>query len=553
MRRGFFFVVLLMALAIASTAAAQVSEPNGLVVPRDPGNGEEELSTLFASRGESINWISDAHTTPATFSPLCSFTATFVLNQAGSHLGLAWYNATGSRPPNSDLHTLISAGAPVGTMVSSMSIRSDPAYLGGEIGFALVGSQTHYSEKMWNPMCSSCSPPGPWIMAVMYKSTTTPDAYYVAFEDGTVGSGPGDFSNDGDYNDDVFFVTGITCSGGGMPCDTGMKGVCAQGLTQCTSGGTPACSPVVSSSAETCNGLDDDCNGMVDDGDLCPSGFVCDHGSCVHACDAGEFGCDVGLTCNADGFCVDAACVSVTCPAGSVCHAGTCRAPCDGVTCPYPTVCRVDQCVDPCAGVMCPMGEICDNGVCNSSCVCAGCTGGTMCNGASGLCVDPACMSLSCPAGTHCVGGSCTDDCAGATCPPGQVCSAGSCVADACAGVTCPAGQTCSGGSCVAAADPCAAVSCPAGQMCSGGACVADPCAGVSCNADQHCVGGSCVAGAGGPDAGAGGRPIGTHGGLSGGGCCSVAAGAGEGPTQSGPAGALSLLLVAALLWRRRR
>jgi hypothetical protein len=478
-------------VSISSLAAAQVTEPNGMRVPIDSSaGGETQLYTLFSSRGESIDWQTDAHTRPDVFSPLCGFTATFVMNQAGSHFGLAWYNATGSAPTSSDLHLILPAGAAVGTMITSADIRTSPSYAGGLIGFALVGGETHYSEARWDTVCTSCSPAAPWITALIYQSTATPNAYYLAFEDGgTSGSG---WNNDGDFNDDVFFITGVTCSGGGAACDTGMMGVCATGVMQCTSAGTLACTPVTTSSMETCNGLDDDCNGTADDGAMCPmAGFVCDHGTCVHACGSAEFGCTGGLVCNADGFCVDPRCASVSCPAGSVCVAGTCRAPCDGVTCPHGTVCRLDRCVDPCSGVMCAGGQVCDAGVCTEPCTCAPCAAGLACDSASGRCGDPACASTTCGAGMHCAGGSCVDDCAGATCPPGQMCTAGACAPDPCATLTCTSGMVCRMGMCV---DPCAGVTCMGGQICVGGTCMTDACAGVSCPPGTHCTAGSCFA-----------------------------------------------------------
>ncbi len=537
-------------LSLALPVRAQVSEPNGLVVPVTSG-GEVQLPALFASRGESINARADAHPTPDVFSPLCGFTATFVMNQAGSHFGLAWYNADGltAAPAAIYLHTLVPAGSAVGTSFSGTDIRSDPAYEGGLIGFALLGGETHYSQAQWDRVCTSCSPAAPWITALVYASTATPNAYYVGFEDGnTSASG---WNNDGDFNDDVFFITGVTCSGGGTACATGMLGVCAEGVQQCTDGGTLSCVPVVPSSPETCNGIDDNCNGTTDEGStLCAAGFVCDQGNCVHACNGGEFACSMGLVCNANGFCVDPLCATMTCPAGSVCHGGVCRAPCDGVTCPFGTVCRVDHCVDPCATVTCPSGQSCDAGVCRQACTCLPCAGGLSCDMASGVCFDAACASTTCGAGMHCEGGTCLDDCAGATCPPGQMCTAGACVADACATITCPTGQTCVAGTCI---DPCAGVTCGAGQICVRGTCMADACAGVTCAGGSHCVSGTCVRD--GTDAGSVAFDTGVrHDGGRGhpvlaGGCCSVI---GSAPMGRGAA-VVSLLLLAIVLRRRRR
>src|ERR1700722_1867208 len=136
----------LLALALAaSSAAADIYEPNnvqdpplGLLVPID-SSPEVQLYTLFSQRGENLDWHADAHITPNAFSPLCGFTATYILNQAGSHFGLAWYNDTGTTPAATDLHQLVAANSAVGTTFSGTVIRSDPAYTGGLVGFALIG------------------------------------------------------------------------------------------------------------------------------------------------------------------------------------------------------------------------------------------------------------------------------------------------------------------------------------------------------------------------------------------------------------------------------
>ncbi len=417
---------------VALSARANVTEPNGLVVPIDSSSsGETQLYTLFQQRGEAITqatWQADAQQMPNAFSPLCGFTATYVLNQAGSHFGLAWYNEVGQPPPASDLHILVQAGSPVGTMFNGTSIKSDPNYMGGLVGFALMGGETHYTNDAYDTLCTACNPQGHWITALMYASTVTPNAYYICFEDG--GTSAGGWNNDGDFNDDVFFLTGISCSGGDQPCDTGKPGICAAGLTQCTAMGTTCQQLQQPAAMETCNGIDDDCNGLVDDGAPCPAGEVCEKGTCVQSCQGGEFNCPPGLVCDNTGHCIDPKCVNVTCPAGQVCIAGTCKGPCDGVTCPYPQVCRVGVCLDPCAGVTCATGQVCDDGVCVQSCDCQPCPSGKGCDAMSGLCVDPACINKpACTGTTHCEGGTCVDDCMGAVCPTGETCKAGNCVA----------------------------------------------------------------------------------------------------------------------------
>jgi MYXO-CTERM domain-containing protein len=414
-----------LAIFFGALPALAINEPNGTQIPLDSNNGETQLYSLFANLGEPINWLSDAGTSPNTFSPLCGFTATYVLNEAGSHFGLAWYNVA----TPADLHILIPANAAVGTQAAGADIKSDPAYTGGFVGFALVGGQTHYADPAQNVVCTGCNPQAPWISTVIYASKNTPNAYYLAFEDGGFGSTPNSFSNDGDFNDDVYFVTGIICSGGGEPCDTGKPGVCGPGISKCKAGGLECVGQVMAAPMETCNGLDDDCNGQTDEGDLCPKDFICDHGTCVEKCDGGEFSCPPGFQCNPAGYCVDALCAAVVCPSGQVCVNGLCNAPCLGVTCPFGQTCISNTCVDLCAGVMCEAGEVCTQGVCIGKCDCAPCGVGNECNATSGACVPAGCGNVNCNAGMHCKGGVCVDNCDGVACPASQECQMGNCVA----------------------------------------------------------------------------------------------------------------------------
>jgi hypothetical protein len=475
-RAGLGLAAGISALLAAAAAHAVVVEPNGLMAPIPVSQAEigfaagynppsvVTLSGLFQARGETIDWLQDAHTTPQVFSPQCAFTGELVLHGGACHIDFGWYNVDPNRtgpPPDSEIYTIISGQNPPGgppwqpwhpgvgedgPIFTTDTIRADPNYKGGLIGFALKGDpgqdckQTHFSEQKLNPVCSSgacASTPGPWYAAVVWQSTKTPNAYYIGFEDlpmGPSSTGPNNFgtipgqtlSCDGDFNDFVYFLSGLTCDGGGTACDTGMPGVCSAGLNECVTGTTLRCKATVTASSEVCDGLDNDCNGMVDDKAPCPNNQVCDRGICVPPCSNTEFPCAPGDTC-VEGLCVEKACVGVDCAPGQTCKGGVCAGPCDGVKCPGGQVCRVGRCVDPCDGVTCDADRVCVGGVCVPSCKCAGCASGKACD-VSGHCLDTSCVGKTCGATELCAAGTCTDRCAGAVCPAGETCTAGACV-----------------------------------------------------------------------------------------------------------------------------
>lgn len=423
---------LALALALGAPAHAQVTQPSGMVVPVDSMNGEVQLDTFFSERGEGVDWVADARNEPDTFSPLCDFTASLLLHEAGSSLGVGWYNVVPgatSPPAASEIYEIVPPGAAVGTTITGATIRGDARYLGGDIGFALMRSPPHFTEARWNTVCDAgpcAGSPGPWVLSLSYLSTTMDDAFYVAFEDGDTSSSA--WNNDGDYNDYVFLFTGITCAGAGEPCTVeGAEGICANGLTECAAAGELICRQVNDPGDEACDGADNDCDGAIDEGDgLCGATEVCSRGRCVARCQV-EFGCvDPDAACE-DGLCVDAACVGVTCDAGLACVEGSCVAPCDGVVCPGDRVCRVGVCLDPCVGVTCEAGQVCEGGVCVAACDCRGCADGSECAG-DGRCVDEGCADVSCDGATICRDGVCVDPCEGAVCPRGRACVDGACV-----------------------------------------------------------------------------------------------------------------------------
>ena len=511
MRRLSLASLLLAALTPASALA--LNQPDGTPIPQ--GNG---LQGLFNSRGESINALADAQSTPETFVPGCALTFTVLQRNAGYQNAFGWYNVTGQAPTLADLHEFLACSDGINT-TKVLDIKNDPNYLGGEVGFyqGVVTSgcapgqgkagyaYVFYSQKQYNPDSNQANP---FIHLLIYNSTVTPKAFYFGWEDLISGG-------DNDFDDLTTFVTGITCSGGGEPCDTGQPGVCAAGTLQCQVGQL-ACVPASKPSAEKCDGLDNDCNGSTDEGDnLCPADQICDRGVCVPRCV--KDGCEGPLVCNNAGYCVDPACENVSCEQGKVCLEGSCVGPCDGVACPKGQVCRVGACVDPCDGLACDESQVCTQGVCVDKCQCGGCKAGETCL-ASGQCVSNFCATNACEPGTICLGDACVDPCTDAVCPKGQVCQAGLCIPNPSPGTGGAAGaggEAGSGGSDAGTGGSDAVAG-------SGGAGGSDAGSGGQ---------GGAVAGSGGSDAGTGG------GGTGGGG---AAAGAGGGGTGGGGKGGSS-------------
>lgn len=102
-------------------------------------------------------------------------------------------------------------------------------------------------------------------------------------------------------------------------CNTGLAGVCSNGLRTCQAGSLSACVQSVQPSAEVCNSLDDDCDGQVDNG-FADLPEVCDavDNNCNNLVDETfDFQSDV----NNCGQC------GTACPPSFVCRAGICSGP----------------------------------------------------------------------------------------------------------------------------------------------------------------------------------------------------------------------------------
>jgi len=444
--------------AITQMAGATVKEPNGDVVPilkptKEGNYNETSIQDYFNANGEpGIDAVASARSEPGKFSPLCSFDATLVLSQSNAPCGIAWYNVNEANPTwvpsqyNIDYFPILDPTTSTSGTFEAADIRNHPKYTGGYIGFALTrydGSTVtnpdgtlklilpYFSEYQRNTICADCSPPGHWIAALAYKSTQRSDTYYIAFEDWPIyGTSKGDWNNDGDFNDKVFKLVGISCAGGGLECNTGGVGLCGKGVSQCAlDGGAPTCEPIYTPRAEVCDDIDNDCNGKVDDGDLCVADQICKRGSCVYPCGSTEFKCPSPLVCGGDGYCIEAACVNVVCAAGLACRNGICTSPCTDISCPIGQTCVDGTCKDLCTGKVCGLDSVCQDGACVGSCSCVPCNGTKVCDVASGKCLEPGCGSVICNAGKVCMGGNCVDPCTGAKCPGGASCTNGTCAA----------------------------------------------------------------------------------------------------------------------------
>jgi hypothetical protein len=403
-------------------------------------------NTCIPSNHSGLDPVLEAATTPETFHPTCGLTFTLVTRGAAQFKNVfGWYNASGAKPAIADLHPMLGCADGDGKKVV-LDITKEPAYAGGNVGFFLMTPEAHggskqcaggnccptaarvaagegyvyFSEKAWNPDQAGS---GSFIHLLVLDSHLVQRKFYFAWEDIYGGS-------DNEFTDLVTSVEGVECAGGGEACETGKKGVCGPGVTVCA-GGSVGCTSLAEPSAEVCNGLDDDCDGAVDDAATCPGAdAICQNGKCVHRCGGGEFKCAPGAACDPKtGYCVEPACVGVTCEGETMCRGGVCGVPCNGVVCPHGQTCEGDRCVDKCRGVVCPGGEVCRAGVCFGGCAtCDGvvCGAPLACVAASGECVDPSCAG-GCPTGTFCRGGACVDACSGVVCPGGEACVKGEC------------------------------------------------------------------------------------------------------------------------------
>src|SRR6478609_2178495 len=162
-------------------AHAAVTQPDGVVMPLPSPTDEVALQDLFDFKegAGALDAKADAGTEPATFRPLCDFTAQLLLHETGNKSAyVGWYNspATDVAPSTTcdettgmssgggpcsekDIFVLIrgdvadppfgKAADPLshpGKIFSGAEIAASKYYAGGEIGFVLWSSEGHFSE-----------------------------------------------------------------------------------------------------------------------------------------------------------------------------------------------------------------------------------------------------------------------------------------------------------------------------------------------------------------------------------------------------------------------
>ncbi|HVR03878.1 MAG TPA: DUF4114 domain-containing protein [Polyangia bacterium] len=455
------------ATLLIPVAARAVQQPDGKTIPvifSSTGTCDSGLNvqaclddsevSLGGAAGK-VGALTNATIDRETFDPGCQLTFK-VLSKGGSFYGHAfgWYRVRAGNvpPPLSELNVFLTCAET--QMPGTTKVLTLPPGV-GTIGFFMASypgksacdamtantplpsepNYTFYTERRFNGLDRAGQPiPNvvPNVIRVLtWQSAVQPGAFYFGWED--------DGRNaDDNFNDLVTRVSGISCSGGGASCDTGMKGACAAGTMQCRAG-VLACVPNQGAVPERCNAVDDNCDGTIDEGnDICPPMQICQQGNCVRRCSADiEFACASGFSCDPNGRCIETACKDVTCPPGQLCRGGHCRGECDGIVCPYGQACRHGGCLDVCATLTCDPGSRCvvqvptgggeSVGVC-SGCPCMGCPAGSSC--IDNACVPTNCADVNCPAGTHCQARTCVDSCAGAQCPTGSSCRQGQCMID---------------------------------------------------------------------------------------------------------------------------
>jgi hypothetical protein len=270
------------------------------------------LSGLFKWRKEAIHPIKDAKTGPGYFSVQGGFTGQLLLMGGNCQAQFGWYNVTdpaSKTPPlASEVYPFIT-GKPHDELncvqadgvkrkadgfcplawdnrgpydlskirwtpktFSSGDISKDPRYKGSYVAFAMIGDPTICPQNKFSMYEHNQRNADnvPWVTTLIYQSTVDPGGFYMAFEDLPMSAADwrkrdnGGSGADGDFNDFVFYVSGLTdaaCAGktcpSGQSCQLGAcvdrcLGVVCPGKDLCSNG---ACVPPTTGAGGSGGGL----------------------------------------------------------------------------------------------------------------------------------------------------------------------------------------------------------------------------------------------------------------------------------------------------------
>jgi hypothetical protein len=194
-------------------------------VPVPSTNGEVSLQQYFTAQGEMIGLGASGERRARRVLAALRFHghARDERVDGGERPGLVQRARRSERRPTA-LYPLLPPSARVtGQTFMGSDIRQSPDYAGGLIGFALTnasGLAVYYSEYRRNPNLHAlhgCRPtgaqqmPGYWRMMLAYPSTKQRSSYYLGFEDWPNANDSSWQDNDGDFQDKVFLVTGVSC------------------------------------------------------------------------------------------------------------------------------------------------------------------------------------------------------------------------------------------------------------------------------------------------------------------------------------------------------
>lgn len=279
--------------------------------------------------------------------------------------------------------------------------------------------------------------------------------------------------------------------GGGAACDTGKKGICAAGTITCV-GGALRCIQDNQPSVEICDGKDNDCNGVADENNP-GGGRICATGG-KGECSRGHTRCDSmagEVVCDPDKTPIDEICDGLDNDCDGEIDNGVLNN-CGGCGPEPDEICNGKD--ENCNGIIddgapCPPGKYCFEGECVAPCQAGECPEGLEC--VNGYCVGP-CKGKVCKPEEDCIDGVCVDKCEGVACEDNYRCWHGECLPDNCYEIPCEDGKVCKNYDCID--DPCRDVTCDKqnAEFCVDGECKRS-CARLSCEVGKRCVYGECV------------------------------------------------------------